>query len=42
VLYPDDLGPLALPLIAGAWAALLLPHFARYLRARRADRKARR
>ncbi|UVK59095.1 hypothetical protein SEA_CEN1621_49 [Microbacterium phage Cen1621] len=40
-LYPDDLGPLGWPLAGLAWAALLLPYFARWNRARRAARKAR-
>jgi hypothetical protein len=40
VTYPDDLGPLGWPLAGLAWGAFLLPHVARYLRARRAHRKA--
>jgi hypothetical protein len=38
----DDLGPLGMPLAGIAWGALLIPYAAAYLRARRADRKARR
>lgn len=38
-MTPDTLGPLGLPLAGALWAALLIPHLARWNRARRAERK---
>jgi hypothetical protein len=42
-MTPDNIPPeVGLPVGAALWAVVLLPHVARYLRARRAARKARR